>query len=144
QRSLVSNLVYTALTNSVDMEGEMPEEMTAEFTAKVELQDREPVVIHDVFSGMSGGRAPAALYGQVGTVLGLLVNNPYEPLRVTRIECDTKVTPERRTAGIETMELDSDAYEPGGEVRASVFVRPYKGVPRRLTAKLKLPDDLPE
>jgi len=144
QRALVSNLVYTALTNSVDMEGDLPEEMTAEFEARVMLDGREPVVIHDVYSGMSGGRAPAALYGPVGAVVGLLVNNPFEPLRVTRIECDTKVSPVRRTADVETMELDSDAYEPGAEVRASVFVRPYKGAPRRLAARLKLPDDLPD
>ena len=76
--------------------------------------------------------------------MGLLANNPFEPLRVTRIECDTKVSPVRRTADVETMELDSDAYEPGAEMRASVFVRPFKGAPTRLTAKLNLPDDLPE
>jgi SpoIVB peptidase S55 len=144
QRSLLSNLVFTALTNSVDMEGELPEEMTAEFEARIELEGRDPVIVKDVFSGFSGGRAPAALYGQVAGVVGLLANNPYEPLRATRIECDTRVSAERRTADIETMELDSDAYEPGGEVKASVFIRPYKGAPKRLTAKLKLPSDLPE
>ena len=80
-----------------------------------------------MFSGFSGGRAPAALYGQVAGVVSLLLNNPYEPLRITRIECDTRVSAERRTAEVETMELDSDAYEPGDVVRASVFVRPWKG-----------------
>ncbi len=144
QRSLVSNLVFTALTNSVDMEGELPEEMTAEFEARVVLDGREPIVFKDVFSGFSGGRAPAALYGPVSAVVGLLTNNPYESLRITRIECDTRVKAGRRTADVESMELDSDAYEPGAEVRASVFLRPYKGAPRRLTATLKLPDDLPE
>jgi SpoIVB peptidase S55 len=144
QRSLTPNLVLTCLTNSVDMEGELPEEMTAEFEARVELEGREPVVIRDVFSGFSGGRAPSALYGPVSTVVGLLTTNPYEPLRVKRIDCDTRVKAERRTADVETMQLDSDAYEPGGEVRAPVFVRPHKGQPRRLTATLKLPADLPE
>src|SRR5207249_1350393 len=118
--------------------GELPEEMTAEFEARVELEGREPIVIKDVYSGFAGGRAPANLYGPVAAVVGLLTSNPYEALRVTRIECDTHVRAERRSADIERMELDSDAYEPGGEVRASVFVRPWKGAPRRVTAKLKL------
>ncbi|HBI44722.1 MAG TPA: SpoIVB peptidase S55 [Planctomycetales bacterium] len=144
QRSLTPALVFTALTNSVDMEGELPEELTAQFDARIELEGRDPVIIKDMYSGFSGGRAPAALYGQVAGVVSLLLNNPYEPLRVTRIDCDTRVSAERRTAEVETMELDSDAYEPGGVVRASVFVRPWKGTPQRLTAKLKLPDDLPE
>jgi hypothetical protein len=144
QRSLLPTLVLTALTNSADMEGGLPEEMTAEFEARIGLEGREPVVIKDVFSGFSGDRAPAALYGPVATVVGLLTNNPYESLRVTRIDCDTHVQAERRTAEVESMELESDAYESGGEIKASVFVRPYKGAPRRLTATLKLPDDLPE
>jgi hypothetical protein len=144
QHALAPNLVFTALTNSVDMEGELPEEMTAEFSARVELEGRAPVVIRDVFSGVGGGRAPQALYGQVGAVVGLLLNNPFEPVRITRVECDTKVLPGRRTADIEAMELNSDVYEPGEVVKAAVFVRPYKGAPRRLTATLRLPDDLPE
>jgi hypothetical protein len=144
QRSLMPTLVFTALTNSVDMEGELPEEMTSEFTARVELDGREPIVVKDVFSGFSGGRAPQALYSQVGAILGVLVNNSYEPVRVTRVECDTKVLSGRISADIESMELDSDVYEPGATVRAAVFVRPFKGTPRRLTARLKLPHDIPE
>jgi hypothetical protein len=144
QKALLPTLVYTALTNSVDMEGELPEEMTAEFSARVELEGREPVVIRDVFSGVSGGRAPQALYGQVASVVSLLVNNPYQPVRITRVECDTKVRPGRTSADVEAMELDSDVYEPGAVVKAAVYVRPFKGRPRRLDATLKLPDDMPE
>ncbi|HVS39296.1 MAG TPA: hypothetical protein VMS17_27310, partial [Gemmataceae bacterium] len=144
QKSLLSTLVYTALTNSVDMEGDLPDEMTADFEVRIELDGRAPIVLKDVFSGVSGGRAPAALYGPASAVVGLLTNNPYESLRVTRIECDTRVKPGRRTAELQSMELDSDTYEPGADVKASVIVRPYKGSPQRLTATLKLPDDLPD
>ena len=117
QQSLTPALVFTALTNSVDMEGELPEELTAQFNARIELEGRDPVVIKDMFSGFSGGRAPAALYGQVAGVVSLLLNNPYKPLRITRIDCDTQVSAGRRTADVETMQLDSDAYEPGAVVR---------------------------
>ncbi len=54
-----------SLTNSVDMEGDLPEEMTAELHARIELEGQPPLVIKDTFSGFSGGRAPAALYSQV-------------------------------------------------------------------------------
>jgi hypothetical protein len=37
QRSLLAGLVFTALTNSVDMEGDLPEEMTAELHARIEV-----------------------------------------------------------------------------------------------------------
>src|SRR5207248_1695290 len=35
QPSLMATLVFTALTNSVDMEGELPEELTAELEARI-------------------------------------------------------------------------------------------------------------
>src|SRR5260370_28577050 len=60
QDSLLSSLVFTSLTNSVDMEGEMPEEMTADLQARIELDGHAPILIKDTFSGFAGGPAPPA------------------------------------------------------------------------------------
>jgi hypothetical protein len=144
QRTLLPTLVLTALANSVDMEGDLPDELTAELTARVELDGLPPVVLKDTFSGPGGSRAPQALFGQVASVVGLLTTNPYRPLRITRVECDTQVTAGRRTADVEAAELDSETYAPGDTVRASVFLRPYRGERRRVTVSLPLPADLPE
>src|SRR5258707_10451149 len=38
QRSLLPQLVFTALTNAVDMEGDLPEEVTAEMRCTVEVE----------------------------------------------------------------------------------------------------------
>ena len=75
------------LTNSIDMEGDLPEELTAEFEAKIEIEGRDPVVMNDMFSGSSGGRAPAALYSQVAGVVRCY-STTLKPLQITRIECD--------------------------------------------------------
>ncbi len=144
QRSLLPSLVFTALTNSVDMEGELPEDMTAELHARVELEGHGPLFLNDTFSGFGGGRAPAALYAPVAQVLQMLAYNPYQPVRVSRVECETEIVPGRRTADIEAAELDADTYAPGDTVKATVLLRPYKGLPRRVPVELKLPADLPE
>jgi hypothetical protein len=144
QRSLLGTLVFTALTNSVDMEGELPEELTADLQCRVEIEGQAPIVIKDTFSGFSGGRAPQALYNPVATVVNLLTFNPFKPVRITRIECDTQVYPGRRTADVEAVELDSESYAPGDTVKATVFMRPWKGVRQRVPILLKLPADLPE
>jgi hypothetical protein len=144
QRALLPALVFTALTNSVDMEGELPEELTAKLTARIELEGHEPLILKDTFSGFSGGRAPAALYSTVAAVLQMLVYNSYQPVRVTRVECETEIVPGRRTADIETVELDADTYTAGDTIKATVLLRPYKGEPRRVPVQLKLPADLPE
>jgi hypothetical protein len=146
QRGLLANLVYTALTNSVDMEGDLPEELTADLEARIEVEGHAPVVLKDTYSGSSysGGRAPQALYNPVAGIVNLLMYNAYKPVAVQRIECKTQIRPGRRTADIEAVELDSETYSPGDTLKATVFLRPYKGLRQRLPVSLKLPADLPE
>jgi hypothetical protein len=146
QRALLPSLVFSVLTNSVDMEGDLPEELTAEMKATIEVEGHEPVVIHDTFSGpsYSGGRAPAAMFSQVAGVVNLLTFNTYKPVRIKGIECETTIEPGRRSADIEAIELDSDTYAPGDTVKAAVFVRPHKSLRRRLPVTVRLPADLPE
>lgn len=146
QRSLMAPLVFTVLTNSVDMEGELPEELTAELEAKIEVEGHAPVIIKDRFSGSSysGGRAPQALYSQVTAVVAALTFNSYKPVRIQRIECETTLLPGRSTADIESIELDSDVYSPGETLKATVHLQPYKGLRQRIPVSLKLPADLPD
>ncbi len=144
QKNLLSALVYTALTNSVDMEGEMPEEMTADFQAKIELEGRPPLVVKDTFSGFSGGRAPQALYSLVASSVSVLTNNPYRPVRINRIECETHIRAGRQTAEVDAVELESEVYGPGDTLRAKAYLRPYKGRVRTVRVALPLPDDMPE
>jgi hypothetical protein len=146
QRTLLPTLVFTALANSVDMEGDLPDELTAEFRARIEVEGHEPVILQDTYSGAgySGSRAAQAIYNQVAILVNILGGNTHAPLRITRIDCDTQLSPGRRTAEVEAVELDSETYAPGETLRAAVWVRPYRGARQRLTATLKLPADLPE
>jgi hypothetical protein len=146
QRSLLSTLVYTALTNSVDMEGDLPEDLTAELVARIEIEGREPVTIQDTYSGpsFSGGRAPQALYHHIAGLIHLLAYNPFEAVRLTRIECETLIQPGRRTAEIEAVELHSEVLSPGESLRATAFIKPYKSLRQRVPISLTLPTDLPE
>jgi hypothetical protein len=113
---------------------------------RLEIDGHAPVIVKDVFSGSySGtGRAPQALFNQISGLIHLLLYNPFEPVNIKRIDCDTRITPGRRTAEIEAVELDSAIYSPGDTVKAAVFLRPYKGTRERLAVNLELPQDLPE
>src|SRR5438132_5713838 len=128
------------------MEGELPEELTAELEARIEVEGHEPVFIKDVYSGSSysGGRAPQALYTQVSALVNLLLYNSYQPIHIKRIDCDTRIETGRRTAEIEAVELDSETYSPGETLKGTVFLRPYKSSRQRLPVSLRLPADLPE
>jgi SpoIVB peptidase S55 len=145
-KALTPQLIYTALTNSVDMEGELPDELTAELNVRVELENRPPLVIHDTFSGSSysGGRAPGALYSPVAAILNALVAHSFEPTRIKRIDCETKLAAGRISADIEAVQLDSETYSPGETLKAFAIIKPFKGTPQRVPVQLKLPNDLAE
>jgi hypothetical protein len=146
QRSLIAPLVQDVLINSMDMEGQLPEEMTAQLRATIEIEGRPPLVIHDTFSGSSysAGRAPQAIYSQVANVISQLTFHPFKPVRINRIDCTTEIQPGRRTAEIEAVEVEADTYAPGETLKAVVFLRPYKGPRQRVPVTLDLPADLPE
>jgi hypothetical protein len=146
QKNLLASLVFAALTNSVDMEGDLPEELTAELHAIIDVEGHAPVVLHDTYSGpgYAGGKAAQALYNPVASAVNLLLYNSYKPIRVNRIDCETRIRSGRRTADIEAIELDSETYSPGETLRGTVFLKPYKGRRHRLPVSLALPTDLPE
>lgn len=145
-RTLTPSFAVMALVNSIDQEGDLPEEMTAHLKLKIDLEGREPIEVNDLYSGpaYSGAKGPQAMYGQVSLILQLLMGNTFENVRVTGIEMATEIFPGRRTAEIEAVELDSDVLAPGETLKATVFLRPYKGARQRVQVTLPLPADLPD
>ncbi len=146
QRSLLPSLVYSCLVNSVDMEGDMPDEVTAELEARFELEGYQPIVVKDTLSGtsFSGSRGPQNLYQQLGTIINLLNQNPYQPIVVKKIDCTTRILPGRKTADVESIEPASDTYAPGEKVQLSVYYRPYRGSRQRMPLSIQLPQDMAE
>ena len=146
QNSVLPALVFASLTNSVDMGGDLPEELTAEMETTIEVEGHAPIVLKDTYSGASysGGRAPPAIYNAVSLILGMLTHNSFEPIRVNRITSETHIRPGRISAEIEAVELDAETYSPGDTIKATVFLRPFKGDRQSLPISLTMPGDMPE
>ena len=145
-RSMFGPLVQAALTNAVDMEGNFPEEMSAHIKARIEIDGQEPLLLDDWFAGpmFVGDRAPQMLYAPLGLLVQQLGNNPFETLRFKSIECSTEIQPGRRTADIESSELESDTLSPGETLKATITLRPFKGPRQRVALEVKLPVDMAE
>jgi hypothetical protein len=146
QRSLTPQLTSLALVNCIDQEGDLPDEVTAHLKVKVDLEGHDPIRIDDIYSGplFSGGKGPQAMYGPVSAILNLVMGNSFETVRVRSIEAQTEILPGRRTADIDSVELESDVLAPGEVLRVTVVLRPYKGLRQRVQLALPLPVDLPE
>ncbi len=146
QKQMVGSLVVMALTNAIDMEGDLPDDITAQLKVRVDLDGREPLILQDMFSGpmVAGQRGPQTLFAPVGVVMSQLTNNTFDNLRIKGVEAVIEILPGRRTAEIESMELESDTLAPGDTLKAHVTLRPYKAPRQRVTVNLPLPADMPE
>lgn len=143
-KQMLPSLLFTALTNSIDMEGELPEEMTVAFTCRIDIEGREPLIYQDTFAGssFSGNKAPSSLFNPVAGLVNQLLNHSFKPVRIVKIECETEIRAGRDAAEIEGVELNAESYAPGDTVRATVYLRPYRGRPIKMPVSVKLPIDL--
>src|SRR5262249_7207997 len=89
QGRLLPSMVLAVLTNGIDTEGDLPEELTAKLTAKVAIEGHDPIVLEDTASGprFAGPMGPVSLFGPVSTIAGILTHNAFEPLRLESIDC---------------------------------------------------------
>ena len=144
--NLLPNLVMSVLTNAIDTEGNLPEELTARIKATIRLKGHDPIEFNDTLSGprFTGPMGPAAMFNPIASIVNMLARNPLAKVRIEGIDCDVEISPGRTVAAIETVRLASDRLEPGETLKASVTLKPFKGERQTVTVTLPLPDDLPE
>lgn len=144
--NLLPNLVMAVLTNAIDTEGNLPEELTARIKTVVTLKGHDPIELNDTLSGprYTGPMGPAAMFSPVASLVNMLVRNPLARVRIETIDSDIEISPGRTVAAIESVRLASDRLEPGEALKAFVTLKPFKGERQTVTLTLPLPDDLPE
>jgi hypothetical protein len=144
--NLVSSLVMTVLTSAIDTEGNLPDELTATLDAEIAIEGREPIKLHDVLSGgrYAGPMGASALFGPISSMVGLLVRNQFEPVRLKSITAKIQVEEGRIQAQLDHLRLRSDRYAPGDTLRAVATLLPYQGERAEVELALELPADLPE
>jgi hypothetical protein len=143
---LLPTLVLTVLSNAIDTEGDLPEELTARVSATIELEGQGAITWTDTFSGprYTGALGPTMLFSPIASDVNLLVRNPMAPVRIKSITCDVNVSSGRTLAEIESVRLASDRLEPGETLRAAVTLKPFKGERQQVELTLPLPADLTE
>ena len=88
-----ANLVMAVLTNAIDTEGNLPEELTARIKATIKLKGHDPIELDDTLSGprYTGPMGPAALFSPIASIVNILVRNPMAPIRIESIDCDVEI-----------------------------------------------------
>jgi SpoIVB peptidase S55 len=143
---LLSSFVMAVLTNAIDTEGNLPDELTARLSAVVRLKGAEPITLNDTFSGprYAGPMGAGALFGPLASIVSILVRNPIAPVRIESIECDVQIEPGQKVAVLESVRLASETIEPGQTLTAFVTLKPNKGQRQTFEIKVPIPSDFPE
>lgn len=144
QPTLLGPLVSTVLGNALDAGGSLEQEITLSMEATIQAEGLEPIKFKNTYSGgsVAGSQGAKGLLNQVALVADGLARNPFKPARIESIECHAVVTDKRTSAAITAARLDSDRYEPGDTVKATVVLRPYKCDPYQVEVELELPETL--
>lgn len=145
QAELLGPLVSTVLGNALDATGSLEQEITLNMEAAIQAEGLAPIRFKNTYSGgsVAGSQGAKGLLNQVAVVADGLMRNPFKPARLESIHCNALVTDGRTSASIISARLDSDQYEPGDELAATVTLRPYKCEPVQVRISLPLPDSLP-
>jgi hypothetical protein len=144
--ALLPSLIMAVLTNAIDTEGNLPEELTAQLSATIRIKGHEPITMSDNFSGprYTGQMGAAALFSPLATMVNILVRNSMSPIRIESIDCDVQIEPGRKVAQIETVRLLSDTVEPGRILKAVVTLKPFKGERETVEFSIPIAADFPE
>jgi hypothetical protein len=143
---LLPNLIMAVLTNAIDTEGNLPEELTAQLSATIRIKGFDPISVSDTFSGprYTGPMGAAALFSPLASMVNILVKNSMAPVRIESIDCDVQVEPGRKVAQIDTVRLVSETIEPGHDLKAIVTLKPFKGERETVELSIPIPADFPE
>ncbi len=143
--TLMPTLIMSVLTNAIDTEGNLPEELTAKLNATIRMKGFEPITLSDTFSGprYTGQMGASALFNPLASIVNILARNSIESVRVESVDCDVQIEPGRRVASIESVRLLSDQVEPGHILRGFVTLKPHKGERETVEIALPIPEDFP-
>jgi SpoIVB peptidase S55 len=145
EKELMPFLTFMALANTFAAEGGLPKDITIKMSAKLTFKRHSPLVIEDIYAGSSytGELARFSVFEEVMGRLFALVDNPFEPVEVSAVECSTETFAGRRSAGIRSMRLDQSEVLPGEELSARIVLKSYKGPSIMQRVSIRIPKDTP-
>ena len=140
-RFFTSRFALICVLDAFDAATRGMRDSASDYTLTVKLKGRAPVILTDQVSSAGGTSFEIAL--TLGSVVDLLMQNPYESLQVESLDLEVQAIDRLRRGTIEWLRVDNQTVEPGGTVTVSVGVRPWLGELEVYQRSLQIPKDYP-
>lgn len=138
QRYLTPVLLGTATSYALGSMVPSMHQATAKVRYRIQAAGQPPLDMSDM---VVGPNLDAWTSNRFQGLVGRLVDNPFEPLRIQSARVEVEILPGRRLATVERLYTDRTRYHPGETVRLGVVLRPYGEEPQVREIALPLPSD---
>lgn len=140
-RFFTSRFALLCVLDAFDVATRGTRDSASDYTLTIRLKDRPSVVLTDQVSSSMGTSFEIAM--SLSSVVDLLMQNPYESLRIESVELEVQAIDRLRRSTLEWMRVDHQSVEPGETVTVSVGVRTWLGGQEVYQRALQIPADYP-
>jgi hypothetical protein len=141
-RLLTPSLVMSVVSSAIGEALPDVEHLSFDLRTRIALEDHPDLVLDEQRHSASGLRMGALMGSRGLNTLRLLVDNPFEPIQIKRVDVDVRVVFGRRPLLITAAEVASNIVEAGEEVPIQVTFRPHGGDEFSKTYRLRIPEAL--
>jgi hypothetical protein len=139
-RFLTQNLLQWASESALLATERQAGDKVVRLELSIEIEGRErPVKVGNIYYEPHPTWFPVYHITQPIT---LLMNNPFQEVRINRITLEAHVSNERKLANIEDIRVESREVRPGETVKLYVTVRPFGKEATVITIPLQIPQDV--
>lgn len=131
-------IVRVALQGAAAVYGGFGPEHSVDYEATVQLAGYDPIR----FSNVSTDREVADASSEAGSLVALLMNNPYQPVQIEQMDMTFRIRPRTLQAEIWSVNLSDTTLKPGDWLTAEVVLQAYRQERTVQSIRLQIPPNL--
>lgn len=120
---------------------------TLNLDATITLKEKSDLKTRELVYKNTYSSSSSPSFGVMQTLMLPLLqlsSNPYTTVQVENVTLDLKIGDKRRTARIQSLQMDKLRYRPGDTVEVEITLQPYLEAPITQTGTITIPKDAPE
>ncbi len=138
-RLLTPTLAATVLSSAIAEAIPDVAHATMKVTSRVTVKGHPQIKLVDHLYAASGARMAVVLFSRGVRAVRSVLNNPFAPAHVQRVDFDVQVDYSRDVVTITGVRVSSSEVDPGDRINLVVTFRPYSGHEFTKTYPLKIP-----
>ena len=131
-------ILQMAVNGAAQMQGPLPSEHTVRYETQIRVKGQKPIVFKDVSSGQKTSGLEKTLY----SIVSLLLNNPFEEVKIESIDANIDIVSENSLANVWAVDVSQTRIKPGETISAAVTLRSFRSEESTATIEFQIPETI--